>query len=390
MAMQNADTVTSRRMYEPYLEAAWGLKNHWYPAAFSKEIAEDEVKAVQIIGVPIVLRRADGKTHALRDQCIHRGVKLSARPTCLTKNTLTCWYHGFTYDLETGNLRTILAAPNDELIGNAAIQVFPVQEHNGMIFVFVGDPGYEPVPLLEDDLPMRMPRDYEHRVAHPLDENTVLLGIHRTGNANWRLAVENGFDPGHQMVHANSQMVRMNDMSLPIGLTPLSDKAVKVLDEGGPKGIMNMVEHYDWVWSNEEMGVAVQGNNAPPAGLRTSMYLPGTLMVENWPAHGLVQYEWYVPIDDTHHEYWEVLAKECNSPAEKKAFEQDVENLWEPVALRNFNDDDLFAREAMEPFYANGGGRGWEDEMLCSMDAVIVGWRKVASRYNRGIQSPPN
>ena len=57
-----------------------------------------------------------------------------------------------------------------------------------------------------------------------------------------------------------------------------------------------------------------------------------------------------------------------------------------PVVLRDFNDCDLWAREAMQDFYANGG---WEEETLCSLDAVIVGWRKLVARYNRGIQPPP-
>ena len=138
-ATSPASGKMARRQYEPYLNASWGVKNYWFPALFSHELAEDEVKGVTIAGVPILLRRVDGRVHALRDQCLHRGVTMSVRPKCFSKDTLTCWYHGFTYDLETGKLKTIVGAPDDPMIGNARIQVFPAQEKAGIIFVFVGD-----------------------------------------------------------------------------------------------------------------------------------------------------------------------------------------------------------------------------------------------------------
>ena len=61
----------------------------------------------------------------VRDQCIHRGARLSARPLCLTDDTVACWYHGSTYDLRDGKLRTIVAAPDDELVGKVGIHPSP-------------------------------------------------------------------------------------------------------------------------------------------------------------------------------------------------------------------------------------------------------------------------
>ena len=62
-------------------------------------------------------------------------------------------------------------------------------------------------------------------------------------------------------------------------------------------------------------------------------------------------------------------------------------NVFEPLALRDFNDNDLFAREAMQDFYEHGDG--WNKEVLCQLDNALTAWRKVASRYNRGIQERP-
>ena len=38
------------KFLQPYIDARWGIKNHWYPALFSHEVKEDEVKGVQIAG----------------------------------------------------------------------------------------------------------------------------------------------------------------------------------------------------------------------------------------------------------------------------------------------------------------------------------------------------
>ncbi len=377
-----------RSAYAPYLDAAWGLKNHWYPALFSHEIADGDVKGIQIAGVPILLRRAGGTVYALLDRCVHRGVKLSLHPTCLTEDTVSCWYHGFTYGLEDGKLVSIVAAPEDALIGKVRLRTFPVKEFKGIVFVFVGDRDYRPPPLFED-LPPVIAGDYEWRAAHPLDEDTALLGIHRTGEANWRLAVENGFDPGHVLIHRDNILVLASGRSLALGYKPVDDGAIQTFEGDGPKGLMNRydTDSYEPVVRNDRLNLTSAARTAFTfVGIRTSMFLPGVLMVENFPERGLAQYEWYVPIDDTRHEYWQVLAKWCPDVDARAQFAYRFEHYYEPIVLRDFNDRDLEARQAMQPFYANGG---WREETLCGLDAVILGWRELVSRHNRGIQTPP-
>lgn len=386
----------AKRMYQPYLEAEWGFINHWYPALFSHELEEGDTQGIQICGVPIVLRRSKGKVYALKDQCIHRGVKLSAKPMCLTDDTITCWYHGFTFDLASGKLVSIVAAPDDEIIGTTGVQTFAVEEHSGMIFVFVCDEDWdEDVPPLAADLPLRYPENNE-RFPHPywpdtpsvLDEHSVALGIHRKGYANWRLAAENGFDPGHLLIHKDNAIVHARDWALPLGVKPVTDQAIALIeDDNGPKGFLNRyyTDHYEPILENEKLGVKAQGT--VPRYFRTSMYLPGVLMVENWPEDHVVQYEWYVPITDDTYEYWEVLVKHCKNEQERKDFEYRFENLYKPMCLHGFNDCDLFARDAMQNFYADG--TGWNEEQLADMDASVVTWRKIASRHNRGLARKP-
>ena len=386
----------TQSQYQPYKDAAWGFINHWYPALFSEELGEDKVEGIQICGIPIVLRRVDGRVLALKDQCIHRGVRLSAKPMCFNKKTISCWYHGFTYDLATGGLTTIVGNPDDKLIGTTGITTYPVEEVSGMIFVFVRDDAFpdEDVPPLAHDLPVRFPQSSE-RFPHPLwpaapgllDENAVALGMHRTGDCNWRIACENGFDNAHILVHQDNTIVQAMNWVLPLGIRPASDDCITLIeDENGPKGLMQWLftDRWEPILENKELGTKVEGLNG--RFYRTSVVLPGVLMVENWPEEHVVQYEWYVPITDDTYEYWEVLVKVCPTAEERKKFEYRYDRVYKPLCLHGFNDCDLYAREAMHEFYADG--TGWDNEQLVATDVSPITWRKVASRHNRGIAQP--
>ena len=393
-----ANTQREQKLYQNYKDAEWGFVNHWYPALFSEELADGDAEGITICGIPIVLRRAKGKVYALKDQCLHRGVKLSAKPLCLSDSTITCWYHGYTFDLESGDLVSIVAAPDDKIIGTTGITSYPVEEVNGMIFIFVRDDEFdEEVPPLASDLPIRYPENNE-RFPHPLwpdtpsvlDENAVCLGIHRTGNANWRIAVENGFDAGHLLIHKDNPITLAKDMSLPMGIkcTNTEEGMLPLEDEDGPKGFLQLFyssDHFVPVLENDVLDMKVDGVAGRP--YRTSVVLPGVLMVENWPEENVVQYEWYVPITDDTYEYWEVLVKICDTEEQRRAYEYRYDHLYQPLFLEGFNNCDLFARDNMQDFYADG--TGWDDEQLADMDASVIYWRKQASRFARGIAQKP-
>ena len=387
IAATSRKSIAPQRLYAPYVEALWGFKNSWYPALFSAEVADNEVKGVTIASHDIALRRVKGRVHAIQDRCAHRGVKLSLRPTCLTDETITCWYHGFTYGLADGTLKTIVASPDDPLIGRVRIRTYPVEERAGIIFVFVGDEDYAPVPPLTADLPIHITDD-ANPVAHLLDDHVYVRGLHRLGNSNWRLAVENGFDPGHLLIHWDNVIVAATDRRMGLGARPIAEDAIKIIDQpDGPRGMMNMynTRAYKFFMENKVIGMKARGNT--PYYARTSVYLPGVLLVEHWPVPGWAQYEWYVPTDDRHHVYWEVLVGRCRNDHERREADYLYDHFFEPLALRDFNDNDVFAREAMQDFYENRDG--WNAETLCAFDESVIMWRKLAARFNRGIQDPP-
>ena len=127
-----------RRPWRAYFEADLGFRNHWYPAFFSRQLADGECRGQVMLGERILFKRIDGRVYAIEDRCLHRGVPLSVRPECYTKNTISCWYHGFTFDVqnlmnrhyeEWGGRRTFLAeeaffpSPERLYVGGVSITV---------------------------------------------------------------------------------------------------------------------------------------------------------------------------------------------------------------------------------------------------------------------------
>ena len=367
------------RGWRPYVEAKLGFRNHWYPALFAHELAENTPVEVMLLGEPILVNRLDGVPHAIRNRCLHRGVRFSKHLECYKKGTITCWYHAWTYDWKDGTLVDIITNPGSALIGKQRIKTYPVREAKGLIFIFIGD--IDP-PGLATDVPPGF-----------LADGMAIHGKRRMVRSNWRLGVENGFDAGHIFIHKRSRLVAGNDIALPLGFAPLSagDSTRAVLDDPGPKGLYDLLgEKSIPVFEGSIAGEpVVEGHfGEKKVADNISIWLPGVLKVDPWPQEGMNQFEWYVPVDATTHCYLQTLGRMTAGAAEAAAFRREVEDKWIDLALDGFNDDDVWAREATEEFYADD--RGWIDERLSETDMAIVEWRRLASRHNRGIQRPEN
>lgn len=362
------------RRFPEYIEAKLGFRNHWYPTLLSEELAEGEFRSHRLLGERLLLARVDGRVYALRDRCLHRGVPFSRQIECYRKGTVTCWYHGFTYRIADGALCDIITNPDSTLIGRLRLPVFPVQEAKGLVFVFLGD--RSPPPLAED-----VPPGF-------LDEDLAVRGRRTEVQANWRIGCENGFDSTHIFIHKHSPLVTGNDLLLPLGFVPSGEGTCEVVDgPAGPRGVFDHLgEHCVPVFEGKVGGETVlRGHMGSTAvAYNISIWLPGVLRVLPWPGPGMTQFEWYVPIDERRHFYVQTIGKKVANEAEREAFDEEFEHKWRDLALRGFNDDDIWAREAQQEYYEND--EAWLNEHLFECDRNIVQWRRLASRRNRGIQ----
>ncbi|MBX9689974.1 MAG: non-heme iron oxygenase ferredoxin subunit [Candidatus Obscuribacterales bacterium] len=78
-------------------------------AASLKEILPGKCKALELNGLKIVLVNQGGSLYALEDACTHLGAPLSQG--FLSKDCITCEWHGASFDLRTGEA---LSAPARE------------------------------------------------------------------------------------------------------------------------------------------------------------------------------------------------------------------------------------------------------------------------------------
>lgn len=374
------DILSKVKVGRDYVAAKFGFRNHWYPALFSDELEEGKPTAVQVCGEKILLNRVDGVVYGLRDQCLHKGVPLSRKVECYAKGTVTCWYHGFTYRFSDGVLCGVVGMPDSSVIGRRRVRTYPCQEAKGLVFVFIGDEDFTPPPLAED-----VPPGF-------LDDGVVVRGRRLDVAANWRIGCENGFDSTHIFIHKDSVLIEDADLALPLGLVPTGKETFQVSEEeGGPKGVFDIFspETIVPVFEGQIEGEtvltgAMTGRNMLPHDI--SMWLPCALRVRPWPAPHLTQFEWYVPIDGERHVYFQLLAATCADEAEEAAFEKEYRERWLEKALIGFNKDDIWAREASQPFYADD--TGWLREQLFEADGNIVQWRRLAGKHCRGIQAP--
>ena len=127
-------TTAQRRTsaWPRYDAAIGGLRNYWYPVAWSSSVGRRPV-AVRLLDEPIVLLRERGQVHALADQCPHRGIPLSVGRQEFP-GTWSCRYHGWTFDLETGVLKAALTdGPDSPICNKVRVKTYPVAERAGRI-----------------------------------------------------------------------------------------------------------------------------------------------------------------------------------------------------------------------------------------------------------------
>jgi len=114
----------------------------WHPVAYAHQIEADKPYPAKLLGEPLVLwRSGDGKPHAFRDLCIHRGTALSLG--WLAGDELVCGYHGWRYD-GSGACTAIPQnkGRTDGIPTKARAEAYRCIERYGLIWVALAEPRY--------------------------------------------------------------------------------------------------------------------------------------------------------------------------------------------------------------------------------------------------------
>ncbi|HEY1353330.1 MAG TPA: aromatic ring-hydroxylating dioxygenase subunit alpha [Ktedonobacteraceae bacterium] len=113
------------------------LLNDWHVVAYVPDLPAGTPVAARLLDEEIVLWRVNGRTHAWRDLCVHRGTKLSLGR--VENETLVCSYHGWTYN-EEGRCIRFPAHPSQQPPARAHATVYRVEEKYNWVWVCPGSP----------------------------------------------------------------------------------------------------------------------------------------------------------------------------------------------------------------------------------------------------------
>lgn len=168
------------------------LRRYWQPVAMTSEVG-DLPLAVRVLGEDLVLfRDRGGRLGLLHRHCAHRGASLEYG--IVAERGIVCCYHGWHYDVD-GTLLQAGSEPASSPLHRRVTQgAYPVHEHAGIVFAYLGPP--------------------EDRPAFPVYDTEQVPGITArafsiTTPCNWLQVYENTQDPIHVLhLHARSSGVQ--------------------------------------------------------------------------------------------------------------------------------------------------------------------------------------
>lgn len=179
------------------------LRRYWMPIAGASEFDKTRIKPVRLMGEDLVLYKDLSDNFGLVERaCAHRRADLSYG--FVEKCGLRCNYHGWAYD-ETGQC---VEMPYEDTVAAKAkykdkvkILAYPVKEHAGMVWAYLGP---LPAPELPDWEPFGWPNGFRQIIISEIP-------------CNWLQCQENSIDPVHfEWMHTNWSR-RQTDLEAELG-----------------------------------------------------------------------------------------------------------------------------------------------------------------------------
>ncbi len=364
------DTETERahphaKPWPRYEQAAQGLRNYWYPALLSGQLKHKPTD-VKMLGEELVFIRREGRVHCLEGRCKHRGVPLS-EGRFVFPCTISCAYHGWTYDLASGRLVAALTdGPDSAMVGKVRLRTYPVVERQGVVWAFIGD---GPPPPLEEDVPKEF-----------LIPRAFVGAWVRVFPGNWRIAMEGALDPSHAFfMH---RFARLNTLSrMPAYRGRYWPEIIDGRYLGYRTDVPTPQAEYPGLgrWPREAWWKRSSGRKTVVTG-----WLPCGAQVTGIPTNAPFDtFSWYVPVDRDHYRWFQFLITEASGP--KKWWAGLKYWLWLRWMYQGeFLGQDSRINRVMHAFYAEQDG--WSRERLYRPDVVVTAWRKFVDQTARGIQ----
>jgi nitrite reductase/ring-hydroxylating ferredoxin subunit len=324
------------------------LRRFWQPVILAKELGELP-RRVRILGEDLVaFRDRSGAIGLLELHCPHRGTSLEFG--LVGETGIRCCYHGWLFGCD-GTILETPGEPADSTLKDRLYHgAYPVHEHEGLVFAYMGPPDQEP--------------------AFPLLDTYDLPGYRLTARAptvwecNWLQVKENSMDPAHLMfLHTLpgsegftedfKEQPEWDWMETPVGMVYIDTRR---------QGDRVWVRVADFILPN----IHQFPPNADPMALRNSINRPQATT-------------WAVPLDDAHTmQIGYRLTPEGKAPRQGAGFGQDASRPYEE---RQRVPGDYDAQVSIHGGLARHGL-----EHLAATDRGIIMMRNMIRRGIRAVQ----
>lgn len=197
-----------------------GFREYWYPGIESRRVGRKPVRLTMLGDDLVLFRDNAGKVAALSDWCPHRGARLSLG-VCEFEGTITCPYHGYTFDGAGQCVAGLIERPDSPFIAKLRARAYPTEERMGIVFVWMG--ATEPVPL-DEDLPAEL--------SDPELSGRRYMRV-KVWDANWTEPMAQGIDFHEFYLHRGLNVWRLFNHRLPFVRPKLVyTGGVKITSEG--------------------------------------------------------------------------------------------------------------------------------------------------------------
>ncbi len=139
------------------------LRRYWQPVCTSDELRDLPKKVKLLCKELVVFRDKRGRVGALEPHCSHRGTSLEWGR--VEGEGLRCCYHGWLYDTRGQCIDMPRETEEFRRRMDVCHPAYPTTEYGGLVFVYMGPPGTEPL------FPMYDIIDTRHR------DDVVLRGM---------------------------------------------------------------------------------------------------------------------------------------------------------------------------------------------------------------------
>ncbi|NQV57693.1 MAG: Rieske 2Fe-2S domain-containing protein [Rhodospirillales bacterium] len=265
------------------------MRQYWLPAGLSSELeADGDPMRLMLLGEKLIaFRDSSGRIGIMDHRCPHRCASFFFGRN--EEDGIRCVYHGWKFDVDGNCVDMANVPPHQDFKAKVKAKSYKATERNGLIWVYMGDQTDIPeLPDIEANLQPEAEVDFRF--------------VQR--RCNWLQALEGDLDTSHlSFLHFGS-----------VGKDALNEESTQrhLLANRAPEFIVQDTDY-------GTMGAAFRPADEDNTYWRFAHYIfPVWAFSPNWPMDVNILARAWVPMDDEHTMFMEIIRKNVRSAYKAK------------------------------------------------------------------------